>query len=252
MSFDVSADAYDRFMGAWSRRLAPAMADLALVRPGDRVLDVGCGPGALTEELVRRVGASAVAAVDPAASFVAAVRARLPGVDVRTATAEALPFGNGVFAAALAQLVVHFMADPVGGIAEMARVTAPGGTCAAAVWDFAGGNGPLGPFWEAAQELDPAAPGEASLPGARQGALVELFEAAGLHEVREATISATRTFRSFEEWWAPFEVGAGAARRYLGGLDDERRAALRERCRAMLPSGPLELTASAWVARGTA
>ncbi|HEY3523623.1 MAG TPA: methyltransferase domain-containing protein [Candidatus Limnocylindrales bacterium] len=251
MSFDVAADAYDRFMGRWSRLIAPAMADLAPVGPADRVLDVGCGPGALTAELVARIGPAAVAAVDPSEPFVAAVRAGLPGGDARVASAAELPFEDAAFRATLAQLVVHFMADPVGGIAEMARVTAPGGTCVASVWDFAGRNDPLGPFWEAARSLDPGAPGEAVLPGARQGHLVELFGAAGLRDVRETTLVASRTFASFDEWWAPFEIGAGAARRYLASLGEEQRQAIRERCRSMLPEGGFELTARAWAATGT-
>jgi ubiquinone/menaquinone biosynthesis C-methylase UbiE len=135
MIFDVAAEAYDRFMGAWSAPLAPQLADLANVRSGQRVLDVGCGPGSLTAELVARVGPSSVSAVDPSESFVAAARARHPGVDVRRAQAELLPFSNGAFDAALAQLVVHFMADPVAGLREMARVTRPGGVVAASVWD---------------------------------------------------------------------------------------------------------------------
>src|SRR5438093_1775290 len=135
MTFDVAASAYDQFMGRYSRRLSAQMADLAGVREGLRVLDVGCGPGALTTELVTRTGSNNVAAVDPSASFVKAVRDRLPGVEVRLGAAEQLPFDDGTFDAALAQLVVHFMADPVRGIREMARVVRPGGIVAACVWD---------------------------------------------------------------------------------------------------------------------
>ena len=147
MNFDVAADTYDRYMGGWSRPLAPQMADLAGVHPGQRAIDVGCGPGSLTTELAGRLGPAAVAAVDPSPPFVAAARLRHPGVDVREAPAEALPFADDLFDAALAQLVVHFMADPVAGLREMARVTRLGGVVAACVWDFAGGRGPLGPFW---------------------------------------------------------------------------------------------------------
>ena len=102
VGFDVAAEAYDRFMGAWSRLLAPQLADLADVRAGQRVLDVGCGPGSLTAELVARVGPHNVAGVDPSAPFVSAARRRHPGVDVRHASAEALPFPDGSFDAALA------------------------------------------------------------------------------------------------------------------------------------------------------
>src|SRR5919112_6586530 len=147
MSFNVAADAYDRYMGEWSRQLSPQLLRLAGMEMGQRALDVGCGPGALTAELVERLGSAAVAAVDPSESFVAAARERHPGVDVRQAGAEALPFGDGVFDVTLAQLVVHFMTDPVSGIREMARVTRRGGIVAACVWDYAGERGPLGPFW---------------------------------------------------------------------------------------------------------
>ena len=182
MSFDVAADAYDRFMGRYSNGLAGQMADLAGVRGGQRVLDVGCGPGALTTELVSRVGPGGVSAVDPSEPFVAAARERNPGVDVHLASAERLPFPDRVFDAALAQLVVHFMADPVAGLTEMARVTRPDGVVAACVWDHAGGGGPLGIFWRAARELDPDVHDESQLAGAREGHLGELFKAAGLRD----------------------------------------------------------------------
>ena len=141
MSFNVSADAYMRFMGRYSEPLATQFADLAGVRGGQRVLDVGCGPGALTAELVNRAGADAVSAVEPSASFLDAARDRLPGVDIKQSAAEQLPFPDAGFDAALAQLVVHFMADPVTGLREMGRVTRPGGLVAACVWDHAAGAG---------------------------------------------------------------------------------------------------------------
>src|SRR5690348_4038985 len=118
MGFDVSATAYDRFMGRYSGQLAAPMADLAGVAPGGRALDVGCGPGVLTAELVARLGPDRVTAADPSASFVAAARERLPGVEVVEAVAEDLPFADGAFDAALAQLVVHFMTDAVAGLRE--------------------------------------------------------------------------------------------------------------------------------------
>src|SRR5437764_6906828 len=175
MAFNVSADAYDRFMGRYSSRLAAQMADLAGVEAGQRVVDVGCGPGALTEELVRRVGAEEVTAADPSEPFVAAVAERFPGVDVRLAAAEELPFPDGTFDAALAQLVVHFMADPVRGLAEMARVAREGGVVAACVWDHVGGRTPIEPFWQVVREVDSDLEDESDLAGARKGHLSELF-----------------------------------------------------------------------------
>jgi SAM-dependent methyltransferase len=252
MSFDVAAEAYDRFMGRYSRLLSAQLADLAGVRGGQRVLDVGCGPGALTAELVTRLGPGAVAAVDPSAPFVAAARARYPGVDVRQAAAERLPFPDGSFDAALAQLVVHFMSDPVAGLAEMARVTRRDGVVVACVWDHAGDQGPLHVFWRAARELDPDVADESQLAGAREGHLAELFLAAGLREIEESTLTVTVQHPDFDAWWEPFTGGVGPAGSYVAGLDPERQAALQERCRSALPAGPFTLTAIAWAARGVA
>lgn len=151
VSFNVTADAYTRFMGRFSEPLAVEFVERAGVREGQRALDVGCGPGALTTQLVYRLGANAVSAIDPSAAFVAAIRARLPAVDVRCGAAEHLPFHDDSFDLTLAQLVVHFMADPVRGLREMSRVTRPGGLVAACVWDLAGDGGPLAAFWRAAR-----------------------------------------------------------------------------------------------------
>lgn len=252
MSFDVAAEAYDRFMGRYSLLLAPQLADFAGVHGGQQVLDVGCGPGGLTAELVTRLGHAAVAAVDPSEPFVAVARARNPGVKVLQASAEQLPFPDHAFDAALAQLVVHFMSDPVAGLAEMARVTRPGGVVAACVWDHAGGQGPLSLFWEAARQLDPDVDDESLLAGTREGQLGELFEAAGLRQIQEAALSASLQHPTFEEWWQPFTRGVGPAGSYVASLDADRQAGLRERCRTLLPVAPFELMARAWAARGVA
>jgi ubiquinone/menaquinone biosynthesis C-methylase UbiE len=250
--FDVAADAYDAYMGRWSRLLAAPFAELAGVRPGMRVLDVGCGTGALTDELVRRLGAGNVAGVDPSTSFVAAAARRHPGVDIREAAAEAMPFADGAFDAALAQLVVHFMADPVAGLSEARRVSRSGGAVAASVWDFAGNRGPLGIFWEAARVVRPDIQGEAHLDGTRDGHLVSLLEAAGLEDVRQAELAATIEHRTFEEWWAPFTRGAGPGGAFVASLDAEDQDRLRTECERRLTSGPINVTATAWVALGTA
>jgi SAM-dependent methyltransferase len=250
VSFFLGADAYDRFMGRYSMLLAPRFADFAAIAGGQRVLDVGCGPGALTAELVARLGPAAVAAVDPSEAFVAAVQKRHPGVIVERGAAEQLPFGEQVFDAALAQLVVHFMAQPVGGLVEMARVTRKQGVVAACVWDHAGGQGPLGLFWEAARQLDPGVRDESQLAGAREGELAQLLEAAGLREIQGAALSVRVEHPSFDDWWEPFTLGVGPAGGYVAGLDATRQARLRERCREMLPEAPFPVTALAWAARG--
>jgi SAM-dependent methyltransferase len=249
MGFEVAAGAYDRFMGRYSAELSAPLADLAGVHAGQRALDVGCGPGALTEELVSRLGTGGVTAVDPSASFVAATRERHPGVDVRPAAAEDLPFADATFDTALAQLVVHFMRDPLAGLREMARVTRPGGVVAACVWDHAGGQTPLTAFWRAARDLDPGARDESALAGARAGDLAELFAAAGLRDIEDTALTVRVAHASFEEWWEPFELGVGPAGAHVAGLDAGARDALRERCRQLLPRPPFTLVARAWAVR---
>jgi SAM-dependent methyltransferase len=252
VSFAVGPDAYDRFMGRYSVPLAPRFVEFAGIGAAQRVLDVGCGPGALTTELAGRLGPGAVSAVDPSATFVAAVQARVANVAVEQAAAEALPFADREFDAALAQLVVHFMADPVTGLREMGRVTKAGGVVAACVWDHASGRGPLAAFWDAAHELDPDAEDEGSLAGAREGHLEELFKAAGVREIEAGVVSVDVEHPSFEEWWEPFTLGVGPAGGYVARLAPERRDQLRERCQARFPAAPFVVSARAWAARGRA
>ena len=246
-AFEVPGESYDAFMGRYSRHLSAQLADLAGVEAGQRVLDVGCGPGALTVELARRVGAAAVTAVDPSEHFVVAARSRVPGATVQRASAENLPLPDGAFDAALAQLVVHFMADPVAGLREMGRVTRPGGAVAACVWDHsAGGSGPLSVYYVALHEVDPSRPDESGRPGTRPGHLAELFTAAGFGELEEATLTIRVEHETFEEWWAPYELGVGTIADVFDELGPERVARLRELCRAALPPPPFTVDARAW------
>ncbi len=250
MSFQVAAEAYDRFMGCYSVPLAPLLASFAGVTGGQRAIDVGSGPGALTAELVKRLGAAAVTAVDPSEPFVRAVRERLPGVIVEQAPAEHLPFPDRSFDTAIAQLVVHFMTDPIAGLAEMARVTRPQGVVAACVWDHAGAQGPLGAFWAAARALDPGVDDESRLAGAREGHLATLLEAAGLRDVEAAILSVRVEHPTFEEWWEPFTLGVGPAGSYTAGLDRDRQARLRALCHERFPDEPFVVAGRAWAARG--
>ncbi len=246
-----NADSYARFMGRFSDPLAPRFADLVEVPADGRVLDVGCGPGVLTAVLVDRFGADRVDAIDPTPGFVAAARARLPQVDVREGAAEALPYADDTYAASYAQLVVHFMKDPVRGLTEMARVTRPGGTVAACVWDHGGERGPLSLFWHAAKELDPSARRDADAsPGSTAGDLERLMGAAGLVDVRGGQLSVTIHLASFEDWWAPFEEPAGSAGDYLATRSPDQIAELREHCRSKLSDGPFDLTVWTWTATG--
>lgn len=250
--FFTSTSAYDRFMGSFSGQLGPLFADFAGVEAPGRALDVGCGPGALTSELVARLAAENVAAIDPSEAFVEAARERNPEVDVRRASAETIPFADDTFDFALAQLVVHFMADAVAGLREMARVTRRDGVVAACVWDYYGNTAPLSPFWAVLEEFDSAAENESHLAGAREGHLGELFREAGLTDIQESSLSVGVEFGSFEQWWAPYELGVGPAGVYVAKLDDAHRTELRELCRARMPDAPFTITGKAWAARGSA
>lgn len=249
MSFDVAADSYARFMGRYAEPLADAFVEVADLRAGQRALDVGCGPGTLTARLVDRLGPDAVAAVDPSRPFVEAAQRRLPGVDIKRGQAEELQFGDDVFDAVLAQLVVQFMEDPVAGLREMARVTKPGGVVAACVWDFAGNRSPLSTFWTAVEEVDPDATTEAGLAGASEGSLVRLATEAGLHEVEESLLTVTVPYPSFVDWWEPYTLGVGPAGAYLAEVDVATRDRVHRRCLELLPEGAFDVVAGAWCMR---
>ncbi|USQ77444.1 class I SAM-dependent methyltransferase [Ornithinimicrobium cryptoxanthini] len=251
MAFNA-ADSYDRFMGRFSRPLAQVFADRTGVRAGQRALDVGCGPGALTEVLIERLGLDHVEAVDPSPPFVAAIAERFPGLSVREGTAEHLPHADDSFDLSLAQLVVHFMADPVAGLRQMARVTRPGGTVAAAVWDLTpGARGPVSPFQTAVAEVDPSWVVSQARPGGARGELGELFRSAGLRQVEESVLTAEVPIASFEDWWEPFLLGIGPAGDYVAGLDERARHELRERTRRLLPDGAFTMPVDAWCAVAT-
>lgn len=253
-TFRVAGSAYDRFMGRYSRPLAATFADAVGLAADDRVLDIGCGPGALAEELVKRVGPSAVAAVDPSEPFVEECARRNPGVDVRLGKAELLPFADGTFDAALAQLVLHFVSDPAAAAGEMLRVLRPGGRAAACVWDFADGMRMLRVFWDAARAVDPSAPDEAStVRFGRDGEIASLFREAGLREVRSGALEVEATYEGFADFWSGFLSGAGLAGSFCVSLAPGRQEVLREELRRRLgnPRGSFALTARAWYAVGS-
>ena len=251
--FTSSAEKYDRFMGRYTTTLAPALAEAAGVAGGMRVLDVGCGPGGLTDVLADRVGAANVAAIDPAPQFAGACRERHPDADVREGVAEELPWSEDTFDATLSCLVIAFMRDPDQGVREMARVTRPGGTVAACMWDIPGGGmAMLSTYWKAARTVDPATSGERLRPGVEQGDLAERFRRAGLGDVADGELEARADYTGFEDFWEPFTFAVGPAGEHLRSLSADQQERVREACRAALPEGPFSLSARAWYAKGRA
>lgn len=252
-TFRSGGDAYDRFMGRYSRELARGFADFVGVDDATRVLDVGCGPGAFTAVAVERVGAANVCAIDPTAAFVESCRAAHPGVDVRQEDAEHISFADGTFDCASAQLVLHFVSDPTRAVAEMTRVVRTGGVIAGCVWDFAEGMEMLRTFWDAALAIDPEAPDEArTMRFGRQAELADLLGTAGLADVSETTLRVSSRYATFGELWDGFLSGAGPAGAYCVGLSPDRQAAMRHAVFELLgePVGAFTLNAVARAARG--
>ncbi len=255
MTFEASAEIYDRHVGRYVPRLSAELVSVAGIAPGQHVLDVGCGPGGLTAVLADRVGSTNVAAIDPSDPFVEACRERVLGADVRQGVAEKLPFGDDSFDAALSQLVVNFMSDAEQGLREMARVTRPQGVVASCVWDYAEGMEMLRAFWDAALQLDPAAPDEGrTMRFCGKGELGELWERWGLRDVEAGALVVSAEYEDFEDYWSPFPAGIAPSGAYCASLAPDRQDALREAAFRRLgsPAGPFSLTARAWYARGVA
>lgn len=247
--FDAGTREYGRWVGRYLPTLSVAFADFAGVRDGERIVDVGCGPGGLVGELLSR--GARVAAIDPAPRFVADCRAAYPAADVRQGVAEELPWPPRAFDQALASLVIAFMTDPQRGMAELRRVTRPGGTVAACMWDQGGDGMPMfDVFWAAARVLDPTAAGEGGMTGTRDGQIADYLERAGLQDVVAGHIEASATYADFDDFWEPFTYGIGPAGALLAQLPQAEQARLRELCRDRLPTGGFTLTARAWCARG--
>jgi len=251
MSFFASGDAYDSFMGRYSVELAPVFADWAGIEHGQSVLDVGCGSGILTEELAGRVGAEAVSAIDPS-PLVEACAARVPEADVRRGSAEELSWPDGTFDVALAQLVIHFLEDPVAGMAEMRRVVRGGGIVAACSWDFPQMQ-MLDTFWKSVRHIDPSNEGERFPYDTLEG-LARLGAEAGLEDVETAALDVSGSYRDFDELWGSFLLGVGPAGQHLLSLPDETRDAIRDEYRRRLgePDGGFTLEARASAVRGRA
>lgn len=242
--------AYDESMGRFSAPLAVAFADWVTLDPWARVLDVGSGPGALTAVLAARNSPHRITAIDPSPEFIAALRERLPQVTAVVGTAEDLPFPINSFDAALSELAIHFLTDAPAGIREMVRVTRPGGTVAACVWDFENDRSPHAVFLRAAREISGASARDRR-PGTRRGHLKLLLTEAGCRDVVGGELAVSATYESFAQWWDLHLLGIGSTAGALDGLDATAVGEVRQRCHAVLGDGPFRIDAVAWAARGT-
>jgi SAM-dependent methyltransferase len=257
--FAKSTD-YEQLMGRWSRRLSPLHLQFARVKDGDRVLDVGCGTGALASTLASMLPAAQVVGVDPSPDFIAyaQTRATAPGTRFEVGDAQALGFGDATFDVVLAQLVMNFIPDHLKAAREMRRVTRPGGVVSACVWGYDEGMDMLRFFWDEVVALDPAmaSKDERTMKLSRKGQLGELWREAGLINVVEAPLEIELSFTSFDDYWKPFLKGAGPAGAYVVSLNEEARGKIEARLRRRLlgdrPDGGFTLKARAWCARGQA
>ncbi|MFO1056738.1 MAG: class I SAM-dependent methyltransferase [Dongiaceae bacterium] len=256
----TDARAYERLMGRWSRHLADELLRFAGPAPGERLLDLGCGTGSLSAALAARAEPAAIVGLDIAAPDVAFAAARLadPRLGFCVGDAQRLPFPAAAFDRSLSLLALNFVADPAAAVAELVRVTRPGGTVAATVWDLAGGLVYQRLFWDTAAALDPAADRararQLSLPLTTPGALAGAFRAAGLAEVAEASLMIRMTYADFADFWAPITGGQGPVGDYVRSVDPDLLGRIAERVRAAYlagrPDGPRSMAAVAWAARG--
>lgn len=250
---------YERYVGRWSRRIAPAFLSWLAIPAGRRWLDVGCGTGALCAAIVDCCSPSSVAGVEPSEGFLKTAKENLAGrAALHQGSATAIPLGDASADVVVSGLVLNFVPDPRAGLLEMARASTGGGTIGAYVWDYAGKMELMRYFWDAAVELDPGAAAldeGVRFPLCRPQALEELFAGAGLEEVDVRPIDVPTKFASFEDYWEPFLGGQGPAPAYAMSLDEAARARLRDRVRERLPieaDGSIALTARAWAVRAIA
>lgn len=253
LTFEAAADTYDLHVGRYTRALARAHVRLLDLHRRSDVLEVGCGPGALTEALASVVGGTHVCAVEPSEPFVEACRRRVPDAEVRIGSAEELPDFDRDFAVATSQLVLNVMSDADAGVASMRGTVRTGGVVASVVWDYRAGMRMLRAFWDAALELDRDAPDEGrTMAHCTPAGLRALWRRAGLHRVKTGELVVDARYGDYDDFWAPFETGISPSGAYCASLEPDHREALRRLVHSRLgsPDGPFVLRARAWYVLG--
>lgn len=253
----AQGDLYERYVGRWSRLVAPRFVHGLHQAAGRRWLDVGCGTGALCAAIVEHAAPASVTGVDPSAGFLATARQRLGGrVALHSGTATEIPLADASVDVVVSGLVLNFVVDPLAALAEMSRVAVPGGTVAAYVWDYADKMELMRVFWDAAISLDAGVAQMDEMkrfPFCRPEGLTQLFDAAGLRQVAVSAIDIDTPFASFDDYWAPFEGGQGPAPSYAMSLDEGARKRLRDVLKARIATqadGSISMIARAWAVRG--
>jgi SAM-dependent methyltransferase len=251
-------DPYERYVGRWSRRVAPLFLSWLTIPAGRQWIDVGCGTGALCAAILDRCAPASVVGVEPSEGFLETARRNLAGrAALHRGSGTAIPVADAWADVVVSGLVLNFIPDVRAALAEMVRVTRPGGTIAAYVWDYAEGMQLMRRFWNAAVDLDPRAALHDEgrrFPLCRPDALARAFSDAGLTGVEVTGLDIETPFASFEDYWEPFLGGQGPAPAYVVSLDVEAQARLRDRIRermAVAPDGAIWLTARAWAVRAT-
>ncbi len=254
----ASGNAYEPFVGRWSRLVARVFLNWLSVPAKGSWLDIGCGTGALSQTILELTDPADIRGVDRSQAYIDFARGQLkdPRVLFEVGDAQSLPVGSDAYDAVVSGLALNFMPQPASMAAEMRRAARPGGTVAAYVWDYAGKMEFMRHFWDAAAALDPAArkldEGQ-RFPICEPGALIDLFQKVGLSRVEARPIDIETHFKDFDDYWAPFLGGQGPAPGYAMSLDEAGLIRLREKIRSSMSfaiDGSIPLVARAWAVKG--